>query len=267
MPMIDLAHPRQKNWLVDSMPEQKRRHFLASCESVELEFATVLGETNDRIRHVYFPVDSFISVLTTLDDGSMLEVGIIGNEGMLGMSLILGVDVASQQALVQGGGEALRIGTDDFLRHCGKSGPLHRTFGRYAHVLMSQLALTAACTHHHVVEARLARWLLMTRDRAHSDRFHLTHKLLALMLGVRRVGVTEAANSLLARGLIDYQRGEIIVLDGAGLEKVSCRCYREGNAMYEQGLGRHAADHKKPSRLLSTELSRRKLRSSTRDTK
>ncbi len=262
MPLIDTSSSRQRNWLLDSMPEQRRRGFLASCESVELEFAMVLGEPNDRIRHVYFPVDSFISMVTTLDDGAMLEVGIVGNEGMLGMSLILGVDIAPHQALVQGAGEALRMSTGDFLRHCDENLPLQRTLSRYVHVLMRQLALTAACTHYHIVEARLARWLLMTRDRAHSDRFHLTHKLLAFMLGVRRVGVTEAANSLLGRGLIDYRRGEIIILNSAGLENASCRCYRQGNAMYEQGLGRHGADHKKPSQRLSTERARRKIRGS-----
>lgn len=233
------------NRLITALPAQSRRHFLESCEPVELGFAEILCEAGDPIRHVYFPTDSFISLVTTLDDGARLEVGIVGDEGMLGTSLALGIHISPQHAMVQGAGPALRMSAALFRRHCKQNEALREGLNRYIHVLMSQLAQTAACTRYHVVEARLARWLLLTRDRAHSDQFHLTHEFLAYMLGVRRVGITQAASSLQALGLIDYSRGQISILDGVGLEKASCRCYRHGKEMYEQTLGTHrGASHR-----------------------
>jgi len=226
------------NRLLAALPDRSRRHILASCDRVDLTFAAVLCESGERIRHVYFPIGSVISLVATLEDGARLEVGIVGDEGMLGTSLILGVNISPQHAVVQGAGAAMRMSTADFRRHCNESTALRQGLNRYVYVLMSQLAQTAACTRYHIVEARLARWLLMTRDRVHSDRFRLTHEFLAYMLGVRRVGVTQAASSLQERSLIDYSRGEIVILDGAGLEKASCGCYREGNKIYERALGR-----------------------------
>ncbi|HYM34559.1 MAG TPA: helix-turn-helix domain-containing protein, partial [Steroidobacteraceae bacterium] len=135
-----------------------------------------------------------------------------------------------------GAGTALRMSTAAFLRHYKQNKTLRQMLNRYVHVLMSQLAQTAACTHYHLVEARLAHWLLETRDRAHSDRFHLTHEFLAYMLGVRRVGITQAASALHDRGLINYSRGEITILDGLGLERASCECYRQGKSIYEKTL-------------------------------
>lgn len=200
-------------------------------------FADVLCEPDKRIDHVYFPIEGFISLVTTLDDGARLEVGIVGDEGMAGASLVLGVDVSPQHVVVQGAGTALRMSAASFRRHCRQNGELHACLDRYVHVLMRQLAQTAACTRYHLVEARLARWLLMSRDRAHRDQFHLTHEFLAYMLGVRRVGVTQAARGLHEQGLINYSRGDITILDNAGLERTSCRCYERGNKMYEQTLG------------------------------
>jgi CRP-like cAMP-binding protein len=225
------------NRLVGALPQLSQSRLLASCESVKLPFATVLGSESEPMQSVYFPIDSVISLVVTLADGARLEVGIIGNEGMLGTSIVLGVDVSPQHAVVQGGGSALRMSAAVFRRRCKQDINLRELMNRYVHVLMEQLAQTAACTRYHRVECRLARELLMTRQRVCNDRFHLTHEFLAHMLGVRRAGVTHAALALHARGLIAYRRGAIKVLDPAGLKKVSCACYVRGNEIYERTLG------------------------------
>ncbi len=234
-PSIQAPHT---NLLLAGLPPSLQRRFVASCDLVNLDISQVLSEAGARVKHVFFPLDSFISLITALNENEKLEVGIIGDEGMLGTSLILGVATSSQHALVQGAGKALRMRAADFNRYCKQNGVLREALGRYLHVVMSQLAQTAACARYHVVEARLARWLLLTRDRAHADRFHITHEFLAYMLGVRRVGITQAAGALHARGLITYRRGELRILDSAGLEDASCRCYEQSRVMYEQQLGR-----------------------------
>ena len=225
------------NRLIAALPRRSQNTLLASCEHADLRFATVLCAEGERMQSVYFPLDSVISLVTTLADGARLEVGIIGNEGMLGTSLLLGVNVSPQRAIVQGGGSALRMSAAAFRRHCKQDAELRAVLNRYVHVLMEQLSQTAACTLYHPVERRLARWLLMTRQRVNNDRFHLTHEFLAYMLGVRRAGVTHAALSLNVRGLIDYRRGAITVLDPSGLQEASCACFVRGNRIYQQTLG------------------------------
>lgn len=157
---------------------------------------------------------------------------------MLGISLILGVEVAPQRALVQGPGFALCMDSALFMHEYEKSPAMQSLLKRYLYVLMGQLAQTAACTRFHVVEERLARWLLMTRDRAQSDEFHITHELLAYILGVRRVGITKAASSLQQRNLIQYRRGKIKILDHRGLEAASCSCYAADRTAYEKMMGK-----------------------------
>jgi CRP-like cAMP-binding protein len=236
-PRPTLASEANVNRLLAALPRGSQSRLLASCEQVQLKFATVLCVEGKPMENVYFPTDSVISLVTVLADGARLEVGIIGNEGMLGTSIFLGVNVSPQRAIVQGSGWAQRMSATAFRRHCKQDSDLREVMNRYVHVLMEQLALTAACTRYHRVESRLARWLLMTRERVGDDRFSLTHEFLAYMLGVRRAGVTDAARSLHAQGLIDYRRGAITVLDAPRLQKASCACYIRGNRIYERTLG------------------------------
>ena len=225
------------NRLLSALPRKERELLLSHCEPVELVIAETLHRAGEPIPHVYFPTGGFISLVMPIDASEYLEVGLVGNEGMLGITLILGVDAAPFHALVQGAGTALRITAAEFLQLLEQSPALRPELQRYLYVLMSQIALTAACNRYHVVEARLARWLLMTQDRANCNTFHVTHLFMAFMLGVRRVGITKAASSLQQQKIISYHRGDITILDRAGLEAASCGCYRAGKETYERILG------------------------------
>ncbi|RON09862.1 Crp/Fnr family transcriptional regulator [Pseudomonas brassicacearum] len=199
----------------------------AQCDKVELTVGTVLCEPGHPILHVYFPQTAFISQVVTLYSHPPLQMSLIGNEGMLGATLALGVNTAPMRAVVQGAGTCLRLSGLQLQVALRESPLLLRRLNQYLYVQMMQLAQTAACTHFHKIEPRLARWLLMTHDRAHGNHFHLTHMSLANMLGVRRSGVTLAAGALQQRGLIRYTRGEITILDRKGLEAASCECYSD----------------------------------------
>ncbi|MGQ0700016.1 MAG: Crp/Fnr family transcriptional regulator [Panacagrimonas sp.] len=213
------------NRLIEGLPRAERKKLLDRCETVDLVFGTVLCEPDQPFRHVHFPLSGFISLVAPLTGHQPLEMGLIGNEGVLGATLVLGVNEVPLRALVQGSGSALRMTTVQFRKELHGSPALLRILNRYLYVLMAQLAQTAGCTRFHEVEARLSRWLLMTHDRAHADHFHLTHDFLAGMLGVRRSGITIAAGALQDRGLISYTRGEISIIDRKGLEAASCECY------------------------------------------
>jgi CRP-like cAMP-binding protein len=226
-----------ENRLIARLPRRDRMRLLGVCESVHLELGAVLCEPGEPTRHVFFPNDCFISLVTAIEGEPGIEVGMVGREGMLGAQLALGVGAIPLHALVQGAGTARRITAAAFRRELAASKALQRALNRYLYVLMAQLATSAACTRFHNVEPRLARWLLMTQDRSHSDSFHLTHEFLACMLGVRRVGITGAASDLQRRGLIGYHRGEITVLDRAGLEGAACGCYAADRQAYDLMLG------------------------------
>jgi len=228
--------PPTTNHLLDSLPCRERDLLVASSETVELVFGDVLVTPDAPLSHVYFPLTGFISLIASLDGGERMEVAMAGSEGMFGVSLILGVEASPLLALVQGGGSALRIPGASFLGLLEQSPVLQVLLKRYLHVLMHQLARSAACTHFHQVEARLARWLLMTQDRTYSERLHLTHEFLAMMLGVRRAGITLAAMSLQGRRLISYHRGDITVMDRAGLIAASCGCYAADRELYARLL-------------------------------
>ena len=214
------------NHLLAAVPRKACQRMLAGLEPVELKYGQVLYEPKGPIRYVYFPIDCLVSLLTAVDKRRTLEVGMVGNEGMVGMPMALGIGVSAVRALVQGSGTAARMTAARFRTEFKNNMPLQRALFRYNHLLMAQISQTAACNRFHEAEPRLARWLLMTSGRLHADEFLLTHEFLAHMLGVRREGVTNAASALHRKKLIEYRRGNIKILDRKRLEAAACTCYR-----------------------------------------
>lgn len=231
------------NQLIQGLPRKDRLHLLQACDTVSINFGDVLCRRDEVYRQVYFPLTGFISLVTSLGRHPPLEMGMIGSEGMLGATLVLGVNSVPLHAVVQGTGTALRQSATQFRRQITNSPALERSLSRYLYVLLEQLSQTSACTRFHPVESRLARWLLMTHDRAHSDGFQLTHQYLADMLGVRRSGITVAAGVLQKNGLISYRRGDIRILDRRGLEAASCECYAAVVGAYAGVFGRPQMAH------------------------
>ncbi|MBB3224065.1 Crp/Fnr family transcriptional regulator [Pseudoduganella umbonata] len=228
---FDTAHsnpallPQVSNRLLASLPEEDLVQIEALCEPVQAEVGEVLYEPGHPIAFIYFPVDALVSLLAVAEGRMTLEVGSIGREGMLGASVALGHRQAQVRAVVQRAGTVLRMGAEDFRDGFARMESLQHLLHRYTDTLLAQAIQIAVCSRFHVLEARLARSLLITRDRLQSEKFHLTHEFLAHALGVRRVGVTKAASALQNQKLITYSRGNIEILDSAGLEAVSCRCY------------------------------------------
>jgi CRP-like cAMP-binding protein len=215
------------NRLLAALPAREYERLLASLEPVKLSYGDVLYEPGEKMQHVYFPNDCLVSLLTVIEGHRALEVGLVGREGVVGFRVALGSPTAAVRSLVQATGTALRMESDRFVRECRRSPALQLALLKFVNGLMLQISQTAACNRFHVVEQRLARWLLMTRERLASGEFHLTQEFLADMLGVRRVGVTSAAGLLQRRRLIRYRRGTIMILDQQGLEAAACSCYRQ----------------------------------------
>lgn len=229
---------RAANRVLASIPAREYKRLQAHLEPIELKFRQVLYEPGESIRHVFFPVDCLISLLTAVDKRRTLEVGMVGNEGMAGMPFILGMGVSGVRAIVQGAGIALRMSSATFRIEFDRNRPLQDALYRYTYALMAQVSQTAACNRFHEAEPRLSRWLLMTRDRVGADEFPLTHEFLAHMLGLRREGVTEAASALKRRKVISYTRGNIQILDVRGLKKASCSCYQTVKDVFDRAQAR-----------------------------
>jgi CRP-like cAMP-binding protein len=231
--MLKAKRARIENSLLASLPDKDYQCLLPGLELVTLAFGKVLYEPGSLIKHVYFPNSALVSLLTLADGHLALEVGMVGYEGMVGTQLALDIRVSSVRTLVQGSGTAMRMSSARFLKEFRQSQPLQLAMYHYVHVLMAQVSQTAACNRFHEIEARLARWLLMTRDRVRSNQFMLTQEFLGHMLGVRRVGVTGAARALQQKKLISYSRGNIKLLDYNGLKAAACGCYRTVKAMQQ----------------------------------
>ncbi len=217
--------PRQ-NHLLDALLNAEYDRLFPNLELVEMPLGKVLYESGGRLQHVYFPTTSIVSLLYVMEDGASAEIAVVGNEGILGISLFMGGETTPSRAVVQSAGYGYRLKAQLLMQEFNRAGPVMRLLLRYTQALITQMAQTAVCNRHHTVEQQLCRWLLLSLDRLSSDELTMTQELIANMLGVRREGVTEAAGKLQRVGLIDYTRGHIKVLDRPGLEARVCECYQ-----------------------------------------
>lgn len=222
--MVAASLPFSKNLMLAALPAEEYERIALHSEIVNLDLRQILSRPDEEIVHVYFPTTCVISLLTDLLDGSGMEVGVVGYEGMLGISVVLGGS-ETKLATVQHEGSAVKIRGEIIRELFARGGALQAEVLRYTHALMTQISQAAVCNVRHGVEARLARWLLMFRDRVGADEFKLTQEFVASMLGVRRAGISEIAGHLQQKELISYQRGNFHVLNPAGLESVACECY------------------------------------------
>jgi len=221
---IPAPNPHQ-NHLLDALPVSDYQRFAPHLEHVTLNLGDVLYEPGGKMRYVYFPTTAIISLLYVMQDGASAEIAIVGNEGILGISLFMGGETTPSRAVVQSEGFGYRIRAQLLKDEFGRFGPMMHLLLRYTQALITQMGQTAVCNRHHTVDKQLCRWLLLSLDRLGSNELTMTQELIANMLGVRREGVTEAAGKLQAAGLLKYRRGKITVLDRPGLEARTCECY------------------------------------------
>jgi CRP-like cAMP-binding protein len=219
------SSPHQ-NHLLDALPRSDYERIASHLEPVSMKLGDVLYEPGVQLRYVYFPTTSIVSLLYVMEDGASAEIAIVGNEGILGISLFMGGDTTPSRAVVQGAGHGFRLKAELLKSEFGRFGPTMQLLLRYTQALITQMSQTAVCNRHHSVDQQLCRWLLLSLDRLQSNELSMTQELIANMLGVRREGVTEAAGKLQEAQLIRYRRGRITVLDRPGLEARSCECYQ-----------------------------------------
>ena len=214
-----------RNHILAALPREDYERLMGQSELLSFALSQVLFRPGEPLSHVFFPVSCVVSLLTQLEDGRGLEVGLVGREGLAGIAPLLGVGHEMKVANVQAAGVALRVKVSTLREEFARGGALRDLLMGYVHALMVQISQSAACTALHHVEGRLARWLLMFQDRVESDELHLTHEFMANMLGIRRAGVSEVAYELQERGFINYQRGRILILNRKALEEFACACY------------------------------------------
>ena len=233
------THDPRQNRLLAALPPDGLLRLSASLELAPLALGAALYESGAEMRHVYFPTDSIVSLLYVMEDGSSAEIAVVGNEGLVGVSLFMGGETTPSRAVVQSAGHAYRLPGRLLKEEFYRAGPMQHLLLRYTQALLTQMAQTAVCNRHHSLDQQLCRWLLLSLDRLSGNKLVMTQELIANMLGVRREGVTEAAGNLQAAGLISYRRGHITVLDRPGLEARTCECYsvvkRESDRLLPDG--------------------------------
>jgi len=227
-----------QNHLLDALPADDYERVASHLELIPLKLGDVLYESGDRLQYVYFPTTAIISLLYVMEDGASAEIAIVGNEGILGISLFMGGDSTPSSAVVQTAGHGYRLPGKLLKDEFNRGGLVQRLLLRYTQALLTQMCQTAACNRHHSIEQQLCRWLLLTLDRLPSNELIMTQELVASALGVRREGITEAAGKLQRAGVIRYRRGHIAVLERSGLEVGACECY----AVVKKELGRLLSD-------------------------
>ena len=233
--MLDSAEPRN-NHLLAALPESEWQRWQQFLEKVEMPLGQVLYEAGATLTHVYFPTTSIVSLLYVMENGASAEIAVVGNEGLVGISLFMGGESTPSRAVVQSAGHGLRLKAQLMKDEFDRAGPVLHLLLRYTQALITQMAQTAACNRHHTLDQQLCRWLLLSLDRLRVNELAMTQELIANMLGVRREGVTEAALKLQHAGLISYSRGRITVLDRAGLEQRTCECYAVVKREYDRLL-------------------------------
>lgn len=226
----------RSNHLLAALPDAEWARWSPLLEAVDIPLGHVLYESGGPLAHVYFPIDSIVSLLYVMENGSSAEIAVVGNEGLVGISLFMGGGTTPSRAVVQTAGRAYRLTAAAMKSEFDRAGPVLHLLLRYTQALITQMAQTAVCNRHHSLDQQLCRWLLLSLDRLPGNELRMTHELIANMLGVRREGVTEAALRLQATGLIRYSRGHITVLDRRGLEQRSCECYAVVKDEYDRLL-------------------------------